>query len=127
MSLPVPLMFINGPPVYEKVPIKDEESTSIFVKYVNEENNADNELMEEEVKVNPIILSQLQRVRSNFGQQIYKGLTFMLTEEEIVGNVTKYDGDTVFVKIAGTEDSIVAIELSEIVDIQWRGKSLPKN
>lgn len=127
MSLPVPLMFINGPPVYERVPMKDEESTSIFVKYSDEETPTMGKLPTDEVKINPVILNQLQRVRSSFGQQIYKGLTFVLADEEIVGNVTKYDGDTIFVKMFGTDDTIIAIELREVLDIKWRGRSLPKN
>lgn len=127
MSLPVPLMFVNGPPVYEKVPMMDEESTSLFVKYFEEEPLFLEEPVKELVEIDPVIRGKLARVQSSFGQQIYKELTFVLPNEEIVGNVTKYDDNTIHIELLGTEDMIMAIELSDILDIRWRGKSLPKN
>lgn len=127
MSLPVPLMFINGPPVYEKVLFQEEESTSVFVKYVDDVTVAHEEVTNEKDLVDPLIMKKLQRVKTSFGQEIYKGLTFILDDERIKGNVTKLDGNTVFVKLAETEDTIIAIELSTIRNILWRGKPLPKN
>lgn len=130
MSLPVPLMFINGPPVYEKVLFQDDESTSVFVKYVDDTDDAavvHEELADEEHLVDPLIMKKLQRVKTSFGQEIYKRLTFILDDERIEGNVTKLDGNTVFVKLAATKDTIIAIELSTIRNILWRGKPLSKN
>ena len=132
MSRPVPLMFVSGPPVYTHVPFVDEEeSTSVFVK--EEEAEAEAELQMAVVdpieikEVDPSILAKVQKVQSPIGQKVYKKLTFVLDDDEVMGNVTKVDGNTMMIEVDGDEDKIVALELSELRNIIWRGKSLPEN
>ena len=128
MSLPVPLMYVSGPPVYIAVPFIEEESTSIFVKEVDEVKEIVTELSVEIEKTKPAINAKLNRIRTSFGQQIYKPLTFYLdADEKITGNVSKFEENTIVVEINGDKDKIVSIELSDIQDITWRGKSLPEN
>ena len=128
MSLPVPLLFVSGPPIYIAVPFIEEESTSIFVKEVDEVKEVVKELPVEIKEAKPAIIAKLNRIKTTFGQQIYRPLTFYLdVDEEITGNVSKFEGNTIVVEINGDEDAIVSIELTEIEDIKWRGKSLPEN
>ena len=128
MSRPVPLMFVSGPPVYIAVPIVDEESTSVFVKDEDETIALVKASLNEEKEVDPIIIAKLHRIRTSFGQQIYRPLTFYLEEdEEIHGNVASFDDNTIVIEVNGDEDTIVAIEIKAIRDIKWRGKSLPGN
>ena len=128
MSLPDPLLFVSGPPIYIAVPFIEEESTSIFIKEVDEEKELVKGLSVEIKETKPAIITKLNRIRTSFGQQIYRPLTFHLdADEKITGNVTKFEGNTIVVEINGDEDTIVSIELSEIQDIKWRGKSLPEN
>lgn len=125
MSIPVPLMFIIGPPVYTRTEIEGEESTSIFTM-----EDASPELVEAPIEikeVEPSILAKVERLQSSIGQRVYRGLTFNLGDEEIKGNVGKLEGNTLMVEVDGDEDELVAVELSEIQDIIWRGKSLPEN
>ena len=128
MSLPVPLMFVSGPPVYIAVPFADEESTSVFVKDEDEIIALVDVPLIEIKEVDPVIIAKLRRIRTSFGQQIYRPLTFYLEEdEEISGNVASLEDNTIVIEVNGDVDTIVAIELNTIKDIKWRGKSLPQN
>lgn len=128
MSRPVPLMFVSGPPVYIAVPVADEESTSVFVKDEDETTELVGVPLVEVKEVDPLIIAKLRRIRTSFGQQIYRPLTFYLEEdEEISGNVASFEENTIVIEVDGDEDTIVAIELNAIQDIKWRGKSLPGN
>ena len=138
MSRPVPLMFVSGPPVYTRVQFEDEESTSIFVtmdespELVEAPITMDEspELVEAPIEikeVDPSILAKVERLQSSMGQRIYQGLTFILGDEEIRGNVGKLDGNTIIIEVNGDKDEIIAVELSEVQDIIWRGKTLPEN
>ena len=128
MSRPVPLMFVSGPPVYIAVPVADEESTSVFVKDEDETTELVGVPLVEVKEVDPLIIAKLRRIRTSFGQQIYRPLTFYLEEdEEISGNVASFEDNTIVIEVDGDEDTIVAIELNAIQDIKWRGKSLPGN
>lgn len=130
MSIPVPLMFVNGPPVYTRVPI-DEESTSIFVKEEEALEVVDppieKEFIIEKKEIDPTIVAKVKKLQSPLGKRIYQGLTFVLAEEEIIGNVGKVEDNTLLIEVNGDEDQLVAIELSELQNIRWRGKSLPEN
>ena len=127
MSRPVPLMFVSGPPVYTHVPFVDEESTSMFVK--EEEAELQTVVADpiELKEVDPSILAKVQKVQSPIGQKVYKKLTFVLDDDEVIGNVAKVDGNTMMIEVDGDKDKIVALELSELRNIIWRGKSLPEN
>lgn len=128
MSRPVPLMFVSGPPVYIAVPVADEESTSVFVKDEDETTELVGVPLVEVKEIDPLIIAKLRRIRTSFGQQIYRPLTFYLEEdEEISGNVASFEDNTIVIEVDGDEDTIVAIELNTIQDIKWRGKSLPGN
>ena len=128
MSRPVPLMFVSGPPVYIAVPVADEESTSVFVKDEDETTELVGVPLVEVKEIDPLIIAKLRRIRTSFGQQIYRPLTFYLEEdEEVSGNVASFEDNTIVIEVNGDEDTIVAIELNTIQDIKWRGKSLPGN
>lgn len=128
MSRPVPLMFVSGPPVYTHVPLMEEESTSVFVKEEEPLKMVDVPIdLIERKEVDPSILAKVQKLQTPIGQKVYNKLTFILGDEEITGNVAKVDGDTMVIEVNGDEDKIVAIELNELQNIIWRGKSLPEN
>lgn len=142
MSLPVPLMFVSGPPVYIAEPVIGEESTSVFVLDKDEviqlvdadlnESKEGNPVVDvdlNEIKeVDPLVNAKLRRIRTTFGQQIYRPLTFYFEEdEEISGNVANFDDNTIVIEVDGDKDTIVSIEVNTIHDVKWRGKSLPGN
>lgn len=129
MSRPVPLMFVDGPPVYTRVSVEDEESTSIFV-IEDESSNTVEQLAEQPIEIKEVdssILAKVARFQSPIGQRVYQGLTFILDDEEIRGNVGKLEDNTLIIEVEGDEDEIIAVELSELQDIIWRGKPLPEN
>ena len=126
MSRPVPLMFVSGPPVYTHVPFVEEESTSVFVLEEEEPQMIATEPIEVK-EVDPSILAKVQKIQSPIGQKVYKRLTFVLDDDEIIGNVAKVDGNTMMIEVNGDGDKVVALELNELSDIKWRGKSLPEN
>lgn len=128
MSRPVPLMFISGPPVYISVPVVGEESTSVFMLEKDEITELVDVDLNKVKEVDPLVNARLRRIRTSFGQQIYRPLTFHLEEdEEINGNVASFNDNTIIIEVDGDKDTIVAIEINTIKDVKWRGKSLPQN
>lgn len=122
---PIPLMFIAGPPIRLRVPIVDDESTSVFVKEESSSNSK--ELAIEVPKINPTIQRKLNKVQTPFGRRVYQPLTFKLNEgEEVFGIIDKIEENVVMIHVNGDEDTIMAVASHDIVDIIWRGKSLPE-
>ncbi len=125
MSRPVPLMFVSSPPVYEKVSVVGEESTSIFSEEV--ELVAEEETPSSFQEVDASILKKVEKLRSSIGQRVYQGLTFVLATEEIKGNVGKVIDQTITIETDGNKEKEVTVDLNQIKDILWRGQTLPEN
>lgn len=122
-----PLLFVHGPPVYIRVAVTDEESTSVFVS--NGEEKETDELGESELGeiknagfVNPSIVKKIFHLGGPFQRQVYRPLKFIIGDETLSGEITSIDGDTVFIDLDGEKDLIVAIEINKIEEVLWRGK-----
>ncbi len=129
---PVPLMFIKSPSVILKEPIKYEESTSIFVKDESSEKTqepiVENEQKSivENKKVLPSVENQLNKIQSPFGRHLYQPLQIKVAgEQDFLGKIEKVEGDEIFFKAEENEEAIT-IQTFEVLDILWRGKSIPE-
>ena len=131
-----PLLFVKGPPVFIKVVVKDEESTSVFVG--NEDKlevvgevarevleNQDIQVMQENPRVtkkaNPSIVRSIHYLGSPFARQAYRPLQFVLGEETLKGTIEKIDGETLVIEMTEGEKEVVSIEMATIKEILWRG------
>lgn len=122
-----PLLFIEAPPVFVRVEITDEESTSIFVQ--SEEEYM--EPFEEEaydmppvpvLSVNPSIANRIADLSGPFQRQVYKPLQFIVGDETVSGEIDRVIDEIVFVKLTEKEDVIVELDMGMIEEILWRGK-----
>ena len=131
-----PLLFVKGPPVFIKVVVKDEESTSVFVG--NEDDSgvvseADQvvqrrqEVLEVPEKpqitkvANPSISRKIHYLGTPFARQVYRPLQFVLGDETIKGTIEKIDGETLVIEMTEGEKEVVSIDMATIKEILWRG------
>ncbi|AOV08442.1 hypothetical protein [Sporosarcina ureilytica] len=121
-----PLLFVAGPPVFIRVAVTDEESTSVFVQNKEDYDHGklkevDQEKIEPTAEINPSIYNKIMYLRSGFQRQVYSPLKFIIKDETISGKIAKVDGDKVFIDIDQNDDQQVAVEISKIEEILWRG------
>lgn len=120
-----PLLFVHGPPIFVRVAMTDEESTSVFV--LNEEEltgpgDTEKNEMQTALPVNPSIFKRITDLRGPFQRQVYKPLQFIIGDETLSGEIEKVEGETVFINLDDADDLIVEVEMSRIEEILWRGK-----
>ncbi|KXH79795.1 hypothetical protein [Sporosarcina sp. HYO08] len=135
-----PLLFVKTPPVYMKLTVKDEESTSVFtfsgrVQESSLEEGEEvvtemqfEELEEEKEKpqlkngvVNPDLIRKIHTLSTPFSRQVYRPLEFVLDEEKLIGTIEKMEEETLFILLEGEEQELVAIDIGTIEEIFWRG------
>ena len=131
-----PLLFVHGPPVFMKIAITVEESTSVFVidggeleatLDVSEEGlkEIDENQVPEKIKsisvADPSIVKRIMYLGTPFPRQVYQPLQFVLSDETLTGKVEKIEGETLFIEIKGGENEFVAVEMGNISEILWRG------
>jgi len=122
-----PLLFVDGPPVFIRVVVTDEESTSVFTPIMEEEleqfDAMDLEVNEEvNEEVNPSIMRRIAYLEGAFQKEIYQPLQFNVGDEMLTGAIDRIDGDTLFIVLRGTDKEIMAVEINTIEEILWRGK-----
>lgn len=129
---PVPLMFINSPSVISRIRIQNEESTSIFVKHdsIEQEEERPVEMTKENAsekkEILPSIEKQLNKIQSPFGRHLYRPVQIQLNDAQtFIGNIENVEDATVFLKVEESEKTI-PIQVTDISDILWRGKSIPE-
>lgn len=129
---PVPLMFINSPSVISRIRIQSEESTSIFVKHdsIEKEEELPVEITEEnsseEKHILPSIEKQLNKIQSPFGRHLYRPVELQLNDEQtFIGDIESIEDENVFLKVEENE-KVIPIQMANIIDILWRGKSIPE-
>lgn len=128
-----PLLFVHGPPVYNKIKIIVEESTSVFV--LNEEVlEAAVETKREEkeetqsLKVaNPSVIRRIMYLGTPFPRQVYRPLQFVLGDETLTGSIEKIEGETILIEIDDGENEFIAVEMKMINEILWRGNPFDEN
>ncbi len=128
-------MFVQGPPVYIKVSVKEEESTSVFL--LNEDvlemsGEAKREPVEKResnsVKaVDPSLARRITYLGLPFSRQIYHPLQFVLDDETLTGSIEKIDGETILIGTGEGEKEFVSVEMRSIVEILWRGDPFVEN
>lgn len=120
-----PLLFVHGPPVFIRVTVTDEESTSVFVP-IEEEDRELSDTDEEKIQpiklVKPAIAKKLLNLSGPFQRQVYRPLKFVIGDETLSGGIQKIDGEMIFIELDDEEDVIVGIEMSTIEEILWRGE-----
>ncbi|MEK4406644.1 MULTISPECIES: hypothetical protein [Sporosarcina] len=120
-----PLLFVDGPPVFIKVAIIVEESTSVFLLNNEEELVVENEeqiSVTEVVPVNPGIQRKIIYLSNSFRRQAYQPLQFVLEEETLSGTIEKIEEETVWIDLEGVNHEIIAVEMGKIEEVLWRGK-----
>lgn len=110
-------MFVHGPPVFIRVEVTDEESTSVFVQNWEEQTESG----DMEVIIDSSILRRMKYLEGSFQNEVYRPLQFDLGEEKLTGVIEKIEGNTAFIELDG-EEGIVAVEIDKILEIFWRGK-----
>ena len=133
-----PLLFVHGPPVFIKIAITVEESTSIFVIDEGEleatldvvgERLEVKEIVEargqEEIQsiplADPSIVKRIMYLGTPFPRQAYQPLQFVLSDETLTGKIEKIEGETLFIETNTGDNELVAIEMEKINEILWRG------
>jgi hypothetical protein len=119
-----PLLFVHGPPIYIRVAITEEESTSVFV--LTEEATGDfiedAEEVQETAPANSEVFNKIISLGRPFQRQVYKPLQFVFENEVLKGAINRVDGETLFIELVDEEDLIVAVEINTIKEVLWRGK-----
>ncbi|MBB4824456.1 hypothetical protein HNO89_001678 [Sporosarcina luteola] len=133
-----PLLFVQGPPVYTRIVVSDEESTSVFV--MNEEGRTTGEEMPDydirpildnesipaydntEQRSHPIILDTLQYLNNPFRRQVYRPLQFHLKEKQLKGSLRKMEEDIIWIDPLDEEEGPIKVDIHEIESIHWRGQ-----
>ncbi len=125
-----PLLFVHGPPVFNKITITVEESTSVLL--VNEEahevsGETEREEQEQQVEMkslkvaDPTVIRRIMYLSTPFPRQVYKPLQFILGDETLTGTIEKIEGETIVIEIDEGEKDFVAVEIGKIEEILWRG------
>lgn len=134
-----PLLFVNGPPVYIKVSVTVEESTSVFMLNSDEQIESVKEEQldlreQEQVKVlealpstNPVIQRKINYLSHSFRRQAYQPLQFVMKEETVTGAIGKIEEETVWIELTGEHQEMIAVEMGEIEEVLWRGKPFEEN
>jgi len=131
-----PLLFVDGPPVFIRVdiPIIEDESTSVFsmVEEVEEgldlaqldaaELHAEEIKYEPEIMYNPSIRRRMAYLEGALQKEMYRPLQFDMENTSVIGSIDKIDGEIVFIELRGEQNKVVALEISKIEEILWRGK-----
>ena len=125
-----PLLFVQGPPVYNRMMMKREESTSIYSSIeeitVYEETVIDSKVsvvepVRDEI-VPTIVSKKLQYLNSAFRLQVYQPLQFVLAEETLTGSIVRVEKNTVFIQPTEDGQTSIMIEIKDINEILWRGQ-----
>ncbi|MEK5040840.1 hypothetical protein [Sporosarcina sp. FSL K6-3457] len=121
-----PLLFVQGPPVFIKVALKHEESTSVFVLSGEESEIASEVEVEQEqaesVKVaEPSVMRRIMYLGTPFSRQVYRPLQFVLADETLTGTIEKIEGETVVIGMGEDGTELVSVEMAKIDEILWRG------
>lgn len=120
-----PLLFVDGPPVFIKVAIIVEESTSVFILNNEEQSVLENEeqvSVAEVLPANPGIQRKVIYLSNSFRRQAYQPLQFVLEEETLSGRIEKIEQGTVWIDLEGAIHEIIAVEMGKIEEVLWRGK-----
>lgn len=115
------MLFVQGPPVYVKVKIIEEESTSVF--FPNEESVKETidiypSVRAESQVVNTAIMNKINYLSGPFQKQVYKPLQFIVEGKVVKGDIQKVQGDIIWID---TDDIVAEIEVAKIEKILWRG------
>ncbi|KAA0966717.1 hypothetical protein FQ087_10965 [Sporosarcina sp. ANT_H38] len=125
-----PLLFVNGPPVFIKVVVAVEESTSVFIldSEYQIEQEKEEQLTEQLIDVETLLETNLaiQRkiiyLNNSFRRMVYQPLQFVMEGETVTGAIEKIEEKTVWIDLTGMHQDLVAVEMGKIEEVLWRGK-----
>lgn len=120
-----PLMYIQSPFVILQDLVDEEESTAIFVMEEQEERGKESPIVEHK-KVLPSVEKQLKKIQSSFGRHLYQPVSIKLVnDEEKFGTIEQVEKDQLSLVGSELEGQKIIIQNTDIIDILWRGKSIP--
>jgi len=125
-----PLLFVNGPPVFIKITVAVEESTSVFILDSEEqiEQGKEEQLTEQHndaetlLETNLAIQRKIIYLNNSFRRLVYQPLQFVLAGETVTGAIEKIEEKTVWIDLTGMHQDIIAVEMGKIEEVLWRGK-----
>lgn len=127
-----PLLFVQGPPVFNKIIFKLEESTSVFTSIEDITTYEEVDYsgigfvgVEKELHTitNNDILEKIIYLNRPFRKQVYAPLKFVMKEETLSGTLLKRDGNVIWIQPIGETEASISVDLHEVEDILWRGES----
>lgn len=113
---------MQGPPVYVKVAVLEEESTSVFVPNEGSAREAIDIQPSVETAshvVNPAIMNKLRYLSEPFRKQVYTPLQFICEDGIVKGAIQKVEGDILWIE---ADDQITEVEIGKVEDVLWRGQ-----
>ena len=127
ISYPHPLLFVQGPPVFVKVKVVEEESTSVFIFT----NHTENETLEVQPssesksetasgKSNPAIRQKIDYLSRPFQKQAYHPLQFIVEGKTVKGDIQKVQDSKIWIE---SDDELTEVDIEKIDDVLWRGQS----
>jgi hypothetical protein len=131
-----PLLFVHGPPVFIKIAITVEESTSVFklneeALEVSGETERKEQAKQEETKslkaADPTVIKRVMYLSTPFPRQVYQPLQFVIGNETLTGIIEKIEGNTILIEIDKGDNEFVAVEMGSIDEILWRGTPFDKS
>ena len=128
-----PLLYIKSPSYFLSIPqmpqeVDFEESTSVFVK----ENFTQERKSEEPIErnggpVNEVIIKQLQFLEKPFRQKVYQPLLICLKDGRKLPGIASDVQDDSFMLTSEEQQTQEIIQIEDVIEILWRGRSLPTN
>ncbi|WOV88432.1 hypothetical protein QWT69_04745 [Sporosarcina oncorhynchi] len=127
ISYPHPLLFVQGPPVFVKVKMVEEESTSVFIINHHTEKetlevhpSSVNELETVAVGTNSAIRQKIDYLSRPFQKQAYHPLQFIVEGKTVKGDIQKVQDSTIWIEL---DDEVTEVDIEKIEDVLWRGQS----
>lgn len=125
-----PLLFVQGPPVFVKVKVVEEESTSVFspdetfLKEKIDIASTDIPLaLAEDDSQKPEIRGLIDYLNRPFQKQAYQPLQFIVEGKTVKGDIQKVQDSTIWI---GNDGDVTEVEISLIEDVLWRGQSFDR-
>lgn len=132
ISYPQPLLFVQGPPIYVKVKVVEEESTSVFIFNDHTEKERLDIRPSGEIEpvtgtgpavVNSDIRNTIDYLSRPFQKQAYHPLQFIVEGKTVKGDIQKIHDSTIWIEL---DDEVTEVDIAKIEDVLWRGQSFDK-
>lgn len=132
ISLQVPLLFIDGPPMVSVVEVVKDESTSIYWSGNETElMKADDQEKEEavpqqvyEATMDSPVVKRLRYLAEPFPRNAYRPLQFLVNGQLLTGGISAMTESQIAIEVHQESkdiDEIRTVNLTEVEEIFWKG------